>query len=110
MPRHIAYLMQTGTEGLPTTYSNTPQNHRRKAHMKVYTVGVGIVTQEINFGIQLDGTIERETRRVSGTTTVLDIFNQAQSKVKRPTFKRVPITARVEDITEEQYQSIQSLK
>jgi len=107
MTKHIAYLMRVGTEGLPHGYPTTPQNNqRKKAHMPIYKVGVGIVRIETERGYQLDGTVERETRRIAKGATVLEIFQQVQSRIIRPTFKSVPITTRVEDITEEQYQAI----
>ncbi|MBT4174287.1 hypothetical protein HOC80_04655 [archaeon] len=110
MTKHIAYLMQVGREGKPATYNNTPQNHNQKTHMNIYKVGVGIVAHETSLGIQLDGITERETRRVPAGKKLLEIFEQAQSKISHPTFKRVSQIARVEDITEDQYQRIQSLK
>ena len=106
MARYISYLMQVGREGKPATNHNTSHDYRKAAHMNVYEVGVGIVTHEMDVGIQLDSTRERETRRVSKDKTVLEIFNQAPSRINRPTFKRVPIDARVEDITQAEYQKV----
>ncbi len=110
MTRHIAYLMRVGTEGLHSTYTNTPQNHRRKAHMPVYKVGVGRVINEFPGGYNLDGTVEKEARRIAKDVTILQIFRQTQTKITKPSLKIIPRATRVEEITEEQYQRIQSFK